>query len=174
MIAGLVLLLSLCSVGLGQFKCSSPRSFESSNAQLENDEFKAIPQSQQIKLHSFLFDKRTWREYDPVKEVQEVVWQSLKLTIRKKTRKSEDDKHNLSLAKEIQLLKSACNQDPEKTYHALFDCPSTSIAGFKGCMEENDNVDFFEGTMDWDFSHKKVLKTYRRMSPGRRAYRWSR
>lgn len=172
MIVGLVLLLSLCSFGLSQFKCSSPSGFEANNAQLENDEFKAMSQGNKVNLHSFLFSKGTWRDYDPVREIQEVVWKDLKLTItKKKAMKPKDHKRNQWLAKEIQLLKTACGKDPEKTYQALFDCPTTSVTGFKGCVEENDDVYLFEEMMDWNFSNQKVQKTYQRMSAGRTAYR---
>ena len=162
-----VIILFLFSLAAAKFLCASPADFQTSNPALQTKEFKKQKEGKEIPLHRFLFEKGKKLGKGAYGKVKAAAGIEPKLVIKKV--ESNDYAILDAMKKEIATLKELCGKDPKKTYKDLFECESTAIAGFKGCVEKRDEIYIFQEALYMDLKSSDAKSKYRALSGGKKA-----
>lgn len=150
-----------------RFFCSLPEKFEMKNPQLYTKAFSKQSADKKIPLHRFLYQKGSKVGKGAFGEVKVVPNTNPRLVVKKV--ESYDLDVLESMKKEIAVLKTLCGKKPREIVDEISDCKSNAIAGFKGCVEEGNQIYIFQEQMYMDFSKDSVKKRYRALSGGKKA-----
>ena len=162
-----LILIIVFSFGDTKFTCSLPKNFEINNPQLYTKAFSNQPADKKIPLHRFLYEKGSKVGKGSFGEVKIVPNTDPRVVVKKV--QSNDPDILESMRREIEALKTLCGKKPDKIIDKLSDCESNAIAGFKGCVEEGNEIYIFQEQMYMDFSKDSVRKRYRALSGGKKA-----
>lgn len=167
MASATLLFLILFSPNAISSRCTTPRDFEDNNPQLYTDGFAKQRRPGQPSLHRFLFGSGKEMGRGSYGEVRRVVGLPQNIVIKRITSSSSNTIDDI--LDEIKLLRVICGKKAVGYDPALFSCPSTAIAEYKGCVVDGGEVYIFQEGMDADLGKTFLKKKFRKLSLGRQA-----
>ena len=162
-----LIFLIFLSAAMINGRCTTPRDFEESNSQLYTKEFLEQRKAAKPSLHLFLFNNGKKMGRGSFGEVRKVVGLPQNIVIKKIT--SDSDNTIDDIEDEIELLRVLCGKKAIGYDSTLFNCPSTAIAEYKGCVVDGGDAYIFQEGMDIDLSKSSVKKNFKKLSLGRQA-----